>query len=76
MDNVILRSKDSIVVGDYIYKMDEAGNPNEDIEPIHIEMVACDEQYLKSLNQMELMAFAQYFHNYREIFFGGYPFNA
>jgi len=76
MRSVILKSKESIIVGDHIYQMDEQGEPNRDIEPIHIELAACSDDYLKSLSQMELLVFANYFSEYREVYFGGYTFNA
>jgi hypothetical protein len=76
MENMVIHSKDSIIVWDSIYQLDETGKPNMAIEPLHIEIAAASDDYLRSLNQMELISFAKYFQEYREIYFGGYPYNA
>jgi|SaaInl8_200m_RNA_FD_contig_31_2197768_length_584_multi_4_in_0_out_0_1 hypothetical protein len=76
MKNMVIHSNDSIIVWDTIFKLDETGELNMDVEPMHIEIAAASDDYLRSLNQMELISFAKYFQEYREIYFGGYPYNA
>jgi len=73
---MVIHSNDSIIVWDTIFKLDETGELNMDVEPMHIEIAAASDDYLRSLNQMELISFAKYFQEYREIYFGGYPYNA